>query len=147
MLTVNIHEAKTHLSRLIERAAKGEPFIIAKAGKPMVKVTAIGTPVAGRVRRLGFMSGQIAVPEDFDRMGRTEIDFAATDETAARHALAAVGGREPRALVARRPRVARRPVECSRLQLGEFVGRRDQAGSRPPRFSGRSPTVASRAAG
>ena len=38
METINIHEAKTHLSRLVEKAAKGEPFIIAKAGKPMVKV-------------------------------------------------------------------------------------------------------------
>ena len=51
MLIVNIHEAKTHLSRLIDRAAKGEPFIIAKAGKPMVKVVALETPEAGRVRR------------------------------------------------------------------------------------------------
>jgi antitoxin (DNA-binding transcriptional repressor) of toxin-antitoxin stability system len=74
MLTVNIHEAKTHLSRLVERAAKGEPFVIAKAGKPLVKVSALGTPVAGRVRRLGFMAGQIAVPDDFDRMGNTEIE-------------------------------------------------------------------------
>ena len=74
MLTVNIHEAKTHLSRLVERAAKGEPFVIAKAGKPLVKVTALETPVTGRVRRLGFMAGQIAVPDDFDRMGNTEIE-------------------------------------------------------------------------
>ena len=38
MLTVNIHEAKTHLSRLLDRAAKGEPFIIAKAGKPKADI-------------------------------------------------------------------------------------------------------------
>ena len=74
MLTVNIHEAKTHLSRLVERAAKGEPFVIAKAGKPLVKVTALDAPAAGEVRRLGFMIGQIAVPDDFDRMGRAEIE-------------------------------------------------------------------------
>jgi prevent-host-death family protein len=74
MLTVNIHEAKTHLSRLVERAAKGEPFVIAKAGKPLVKVTALDTPAARQVRRLGFMAGQIAVPDDFDRMGNTEIE-------------------------------------------------------------------------
>src|SRR5260370_18352770 len=73
MLTVNIHEAKTHLSRLLDRAAKGEPFIIAKAGKPLVKVVPLETPEAGRVRRLGFMTGQIAVPQDFDRMGAPEI--------------------------------------------------------------------------
>ena len=74
MLTVNIHEAKTHLSRLVERAAKGEPFVIAKAGKPLVKVTALEAPAARQVRRLGFLAGQIAVPDDFDRMGNTEIE-------------------------------------------------------------------------
>jgi prevent-host-death family protein len=74
MQIVNIHEAKTHLSRLIEQAAKGEPFIIAKAGKPLVKVTAIDAPLAEAGRRLGFMSGQIAVPDDFDRMAGTEIE-------------------------------------------------------------------------
>jgi prevent-host-death family protein len=72
--TVNIHEAKTHLSRLVEQAAKGEPFVIAKAGKPMVRVTSLNTPVAGQVRRLDFMAGQIVVPDDFDRMGSAEIE-------------------------------------------------------------------------
>ena len=74
MQTVNIHEAKTHLSRLVEQAAKGEPFVIAKAGKPLVKVTPLDTPVAGQVRRLGFMAGRFQVPDDFDRMGSTEIE-------------------------------------------------------------------------
>ena len=74
MQTVNIHEAKTQLSRLIEQAVKGDPFIIAKAGKPLVKVTRLGTPSAGQSRRLGFMAGQIAVPDDFDRMGSGEIE-------------------------------------------------------------------------
>ena len=74
MQTVNIHEAKTHLSRLVEQAAKGEPFVIAKAGKPLVKVTSLDTPVAGQVRRLGFMAGRIVVPDDFDRMGNGEIE-------------------------------------------------------------------------
>ena len=74
MRTVNIHEAKTHLSRLVEQAAKGEPFVIAKAGKPMVKVMPLETPVAGQVQRLGFMAGRIQVPEDFDRMGGAEIE-------------------------------------------------------------------------
>jgi prevent-host-death family protein len=74
MQTFNIHEAKTHLSRLIDKAAKGEPFVIAKAGKPLVKVTSLDTPVAGQVRRLGFMAGKISVPDDFDRMGSTEIE-------------------------------------------------------------------------
>jgi len=73
MRTVNIHEAKTHLSRLVEEAAKGEPFVIAKAGKAMVKVTALDTPTGTEIRRLGFLAGQISVPEDFDQMGSAEI--------------------------------------------------------------------------
>ena len=74
MHTVNIHEAKTHLSRLVERAALGEPFVIAKAGKPLVKVVSLGTPELRQMKRLGFMAGQIAVPDDFDRMSGTEIE-------------------------------------------------------------------------
>ena len=74
MYTVNVHEAKTHLSRLIDRDAKGDPFIIAKSGKPMVKVVAIDSPAAGAMRRVGFMAGRFSVPEDFDRMGSDEIE-------------------------------------------------------------------------
>jgi prevent-host-death family protein len=74
--TVNIHEAKTQLSKLVEEAAKGEPFVIAKAGKPMVKVTALTAPTSVQVRRLGFMAGRISVPDDFDEMGREEIERA-----------------------------------------------------------------------
>lgn len=74
MQTINIHEAKTHLSRLVEQAANGEPFVIAKAGKPLVKVVPLDAPEAGQVKRLGFMAGQIAVPDDFDRMGESEIE-------------------------------------------------------------------------
>lgn len=74
MTTVNIHEAKTHLSQLIDKAVQGEPFIIAKAGKPLVKVIPLDSPTGGRVRRLGFMKGQMKVPRDFDRMGSAEIE-------------------------------------------------------------------------
>jgi prevent-host-death family protein len=74
MRTVNIHEAKTHLSRLVDAAARGEPFIIAKAGKPMVKVVPLDAPSAGKTKRLGFLAGQIAVPDDFDRIGSDEIE-------------------------------------------------------------------------
>jgi prevent-host-death family protein len=73
MLTVNIHEAKTHLSRLIERALRGEPFVIAKAGKPLVKVSALEAPEPAAQRRTGFLDGRIMVPDDFDTMGRDEI--------------------------------------------------------------------------
>jgi prevent-host-death family protein len=71
MVTVNMHEAKTQLSKLVDRAAKGEAFVIAKAGKPLVKVAALEAP--RKPRRLGFLAGQIAVPEDFNRMGEAEI--------------------------------------------------------------------------
>jgi len=75
MQTVNIHEAKTNLSRLIEKAVGGESFIIAKAGKPLVKVSRLDADNdAAPVKRLGFMSGQISVPDDFDRMGSEEIE-------------------------------------------------------------------------
>jgi prevent-host-death family protein len=71
---VNIHEAKTQLSKLVEEASKGEGFVIAKAGKPVVKVIALNAPTGAQVRRLGFMAGQISVPDDFDRMGKNEIE-------------------------------------------------------------------------
>ena len=71
MKTVDIHEAKTDLSRLVEKAAMGESFVIAKAGKPLVKVTALDAPKSAK--RLGFMQGEIDVPRDFDRMGEAEI--------------------------------------------------------------------------
>ncbi len=71
MNTVNIHEAKTQLSRLVDRAARGEAFVIAKAGKPLVKVSAVDAPA--EPKRLGFLKGEIEVPEDFDRMGEREI--------------------------------------------------------------------------
>lgn len=74
MKTVNIHEAKTHLSRLIDAAVKGEPFVIAKAGKPLVRVTAIDTSTDATSKRFGFMAGRIKVPDDFDRMGAKEIE-------------------------------------------------------------------------
>jgi prevent-host-death family protein len=81
MKTVNIHEAKTQLSKLIEEASKGESFIIAKAGKPVVRVTALSTPTGAQVRRLGFMAGQISVPDDYDRMGQEEIERMFGEET------------------------------------------------------------------
>ena len=73
MESVNIHEAKTRLSQLIARAQQGEGFIIAKAGKPMVRVTPIDSPEPGQQKRLGFLAGQFSVPDDFDRMAEHEI--------------------------------------------------------------------------
>jgi prevent-host-death family protein len=73
MLTVNIHEAKTHLSRLVDDAARGEVFIIAKAGKPLVKVVPITPEDVPTSQRLGFMIGEIEVPDDFDSMGADAV--------------------------------------------------------------------------
>ena len=73
MKTINIHEAKTHLSRLLEEAVNGEPFIIAKAGKPMVVVTSLTSPTKAPLQRLGFMVGQFQVPDDLDEAGDEEI--------------------------------------------------------------------------
>ena len=67
MITVDIDEARVRLADLVERAAQGEPFVIAKAGKPLVKVVAVASPETPQ--RLGFLAGEIAVPEDFDRLG------------------------------------------------------------------------------
>jgi len=74
MNIVNIHEAKTHLSKLVEKAAQGEPFVIAKAGKPMVKVIAVDAPTGKKIQRLDFMKGQFSVPDDFDRIMSAEIE-------------------------------------------------------------------------
>jgi prevent-host-death family protein len=74
MQTVNIHEAKTNLSKLIAKAVKGESFIIAKAGKPMVRVVAIDAPEPKKARRLGFLEGQFKVPDDIKTMFKDEIE-------------------------------------------------------------------------
>ena len=72
MQQYNIHMAKTQLSALVEKAAAGEAFIIAKAGKPMVKVSSY-LPKDSAKKRLGFLKGQIEIPGDFDEMGQNEI--------------------------------------------------------------------------
>ena len=74
MRTVNMHEAKTHLSRLVDRAAKGEPFVIAKAGKPLVKVVPLDASTDRKTRRIGFMKGAFKVTDDFDTMMADEIE-------------------------------------------------------------------------
>ncbi len=74
METVSIDEAKANLSRLIDAAAKGKPFIIARAGKPLVKVVPLETREEVARRRIGFMDGQFEVPDDFDEMFQDEIE-------------------------------------------------------------------------
>lgn len=63
METVNIHEAKTHLSRLVMRAGAGEEIVIAKAGKPIARLMPLAQAVP---RRLGLLAGQVLVPDDYD---------------------------------------------------------------------------------
>jgi prevent-host-death family protein len=81
MQTYNIHDAKTHLSKLVEMAARGESFVIAKAGKPMVKVIALDTPESSQMKRFGFMAGQVKVPDDFNTMGAGEIQSLFENKT------------------------------------------------------------------
>jgi prevent-host-death family protein len=75
MQRVNMHEAKTHLSRLVDEAAAGKCFVICKAGKPMVQLTPLdpshSAPTAKR--RLGLLRGQCFVPDDFDQIGSNEL--------------------------------------------------------------------------
>jgi prevent-host-death family protein len=74
MRQVNIHEAKTHLSRLADEAGAGETIILAKAGKPVAKLVPLeGEPLEKKRRRLGFLEGVYRVPDDFDTMFEEEI--------------------------------------------------------------------------
>ena len=73
MQTVNIHEAKTHLSRLVSQVANGESFIIAKAGKPVARVVPIEPEVKPK-REFGFLAGKYKSPVDFKAFAREEIE-------------------------------------------------------------------------
>jgi prevent-host-death family protein len=73
-MEVNIHEAKTHLSKLLQRVALGEEVIIAKAGKPVARLVAIKD--RKRKRPLGLAKGEFTVPDDFDDPLPPEIEEA-----------------------------------------------------------------------
>ncbi|GEP01094.1 type II toxin-antitoxin system Phd/YefM family antitoxin [Methylobacterium haplocladii] len=73
MKTIDLHEADTEFSRLVDEAAGGEPLVIARDGKPVVKVVPLDAPAPFVKRRRGFLKGQISVPDDFDTMGQEEI--------------------------------------------------------------------------
>jgi len=62
--TINIHEAKTHLSRIVDEVAAGTEVIIAKAGKPMARLLPV--TVAVKKKRLGLLKGKIRIPADFN---------------------------------------------------------------------------------
>ncbi|MEI7824951.1 MAG: type II toxin-antitoxin system prevent-host-death family antitoxin [Chlorobiaceae bacterium] len=72
MHTVTLYDAETQLAQLVEQAALGQAFIISKVGRPMVKVIPFDT-ITENTQRLGLMVGAISVPDDFDRMGSSEI--------------------------------------------------------------------------
>lgn len=72
MQSVNIHEAKTHLSRYVDQAAAGEEIIIARAGKPVARLVAL-QDAPGKPRKLGLGKGRFTLPVDFDAMAAGEI--------------------------------------------------------------------------
>lgn len=76
MRRVNLHEAKTHLSRLVAQALAGEGFVICKAGVPLVQVPRLAdpdSPTPTLKRRLGLLAGQCSLPDDFDQIASDEI--------------------------------------------------------------------------
>ncbi len=74
MKPVNVHDAKTHFSRLLERVADGESIVIAKSGVPVARLTPLDAPTLSGQSRTGFLVGRVVVPDDFDRMGADEIE-------------------------------------------------------------------------
>jgi len=82
--TINIHEAKTHLSRLVDEAEQGDSFIIAKAGKPKVMVTRLDAPADPVKRRLGGLEGMYTIPDNYwevDKEMDQEIEKMFFDES------------------------------------------------------------------
>ena len=73
MRIYDIHDAQRQLSRLVDLAANGQPFIIARSGIPIAKVMALKPKEPRTIRRIGFLADPIKVPDDFDRMEEKEI--------------------------------------------------------------------------
>lgn len=73
MRSVNIHDAKTHFSRLVDEVASGESITIAKAGTPVARLVPLDAAPDGQKSLIGFLAGRVQVPDDFDRMGEGEI--------------------------------------------------------------------------
>jgi prevent-host-death family protein len=72
MTVFNIHDAKTQFSKLVERAASGEEVVIAKSGRPVARLVRFQERT--KRRKLGMMAGQFSLPDDFDSLGRQEIE-------------------------------------------------------------------------
>ncbi len=73
MQTYDLHEVRIHLSRLVDDAANGKSFVISKAGKPVVKVVPLNLKNARPMKRIGFMEGQISIPDDFHQVHYADI--------------------------------------------------------------------------
>ncbi|TVQ41489.1 MAG: type II toxin-antitoxin system prevent-host-death family antitoxin [Geminicoccaceae bacterium] len=73
MRAVDLGKAEAHLARLVDEAARGEPFVITRAGKPMVRVVPLDAGAARKRPRLGCLRGQVRVADDFDPIAETEI--------------------------------------------------------------------------
>ena len=73
MRTVNIHEAKTHFSKLLARVMRGEEIVIAKAGKPVARLVPERPPTPAR-RVPGIDKGKLKIADDFDQMSKSELD-------------------------------------------------------------------------
>ncbi|RWZ67744.1 type II toxin-antitoxin system Phd/YefM family antitoxin [Labedella populi] len=73
MDVVNMHDAKTHLSRLVSRVAAGETVVIARAGVPVARLVPIEPEGRGRHQRVGFLEGQSSVPDDFNEWASDEM--------------------------------------------------------------------------
>ncbi len=73
MPSINIHEAKTHLSRFVEEAASGREIVIARAGKPVARLVAL-EPAGSAPRELGLGRGQFKIPADFDHRDQTSVE-------------------------------------------------------------------------
>jgi prevent-host-death family protein len=72
MTVFNIHDAKTQFSKLVERVASGEEVVIAKSGRPVARLVRFQERT--KQRKLGMMAGQFSLPDDFDSLGRQEIE-------------------------------------------------------------------------
>ncbi len=73
MRTINIHQAKTHLSRLVDEARDGSSFVIAKRGKPVALVTQVSVTEAPKKRSFGSLEGMYTLPDNFEEIDR-ELD-------------------------------------------------------------------------
>ncbi|KAA0183069.1 type II toxin-antitoxin system Phd/YefM family antitoxin [Cupriavidus cauae] len=78
MRTINIDEASADLPHLVEMAAQGESFVIAKGGKPMVRVVPVHATHRSGEKRIGILQDRFEVPEDFDRLCSDEIEVLFT---------------------------------------------------------------------